>query len=347
MNSKLKIKLIASLVLISLVIVLIRVAKKDAAKPVADGLNTQLPSPRAPKDSWWGKMDFYKQAEQDSARYISRKNEDRKGEAAQRPDSSAAGVYSGLAGLREVLRHPAEPPAAVPAQRQVLGPAPPLPLLLGAAPAQPLLSSTAAVPPRLPDPELQQLSVMLDKVMAIQHAEQATASPQTSFLHGPSSQAPSPPGSLTLDTATAMEAITETEGTLTSGSVIALRISADVVWHGLFIPRNTLVYGIGALENERLHIRVHSIRMGDLLCSVSLEAYDLDGIEGIYVPGSLGRDASKASADEAINGLNGTYDPTIGGQAANAGIQTLKSLFSKKVKEVRVTVRAGYAVLLK
>ena len=147
---------------------------------------------------------------------------------------------------------------------------------------------------------------------------------------------------------TAIEAVTETEGTLTSGSVIALRITADAHWHGLHIPANTLIYGIGTLENERLRIRVRSIRMGDVLCSVSLEAYDLDGVAGIYVPGSLGRDAAKASADEAIGGLNtGTYDPALGGQAANAGIQTLKNLSSKKVREVRVTVPAGYVVLLK
>jgi hypothetical protein len=34
-------------------------------------------------------------------------------------------------------------------------------------------------------------------------------------------------------------------------------------------------------------------------------------------------------------------------QAANAGIQAAKSLISKKVKLVKVTVKAGYKILLK
>jgi len=34
-------------------------------------------------------------------------------------------------------------------------------------------------------------------------------------------------------------------------------------------------------------------------------------------------------------------------QATNAGIQAAKGLFSKKIKLVRVTVKAGYKILLK
>jgi hypothetical protein len=342
MNRKLSFLLAAPLVVVPLITLLAWSAGvgKGAAKqtpPATGGLNTQLPAPQPPNDSWWGKIDFYKQAEEDSARYTSRKAEDRKAIAAQGPDSSAARVYSSLARLQQALGHPAA--AAVPARDALpapaqLAPPPPVPGLSRWPP--PALPRTA--PPPAPDPDLQQLSAMLDKVMAIQHPGQLKAPvPATA-----------PQETITLDTGAAIEAITETEGTLTSGSVIALRVSADVRWRGLFIPANTLVYGTATLENERLHIRIRSIRMGDMLCSVSLEAYDLDGMAGIYVPGSLGRDAAKASAEEAIGGLTlGAYDPGAGAQAAGAGIQAMKSLLSRKVKQVRVTVREGYAVLLK
>ncbi len=42
-----------------------------------------------------------------------------------------------------------------------------------------------------------------------------------------------------------------------------------------------------------------------------------------------------------------TLDPSIGAQAAGAGIQAAKTLLSRKVKLVKVTVKAGYKVLLK
>jgi Protein of unknown function (DUF3714). len=40
-------------------------------------------------------------------------------------------------------------------------------------------------------------------------------------------------------------------------------------------------------------------------------------------------------------------DPSLAAQAANTGIQAAKSLLSKKAKIVRVTLKAGYKVLLK
>jgi hypothetical protein len=40
-------------------------------------------------------------------------------------------------------------------------------------------------------------------------------------------------------------------------------------------------------------------------------------------------------------------DPSLGAQAASAGIQAAKTLISKKVKLVKVTVKAGYQVLLR
>jgi len=41
-----------------------------------------------------------------------------------------------------------------------------------------------------------------------------------------------------------------------------------------------------------------------------------------------------------------SLDPSIGAQAAGAGIEAAKSLFSKKVKLIKATVNAGLQVLL-
>ena len=79
-----------------------------------------------------------------------------------------------------------------------------------------------------------------------------------------------------------------------------------------------------------------------------LQVYDLDGLPGIHIPGALSRDVLKQSADQGVSSLNIlNIDPSVGAQAANAGIQTVKAFTGRKVKQVRVTVRAGYRVLLK
>jgi len=41
-----------------------------------------------------------------------------------------------------------------------------------------------------------------------------------------------------------------------------------------------------------------------------------------------------------------SLDPSIGQQAASVGIEAAKGLFSKKAKLIKVTVKAGYKVLL-
>jgi hypothetical protein len=108
------------------------------------------------------------------------------------------------------------------------------------------------------------------------------------------------------------------------------------------------LYGVASLSGERLTVHVSSIRVGQAIVPVSLDVYDLDGLAGIRVPGAISRDVSKASADEALSGLGlASLDPSLGAQAASAGFQFAKSLASRKVRLVRVTVPAGYRVLLK
>ncbi len=74
----------------------------------------------------------------------------------------------------------------------------------------------------------------------------------------------------------------------------------------------------------------------------------MDGLAGIYIPGSITSDVAKQSTDNmlqsvALNSLNSS----VGAQAASAGIEAAKTLLSKKVKLVKVQVKAGYKILLK
>ena len=145
----------------------------------------------------------------------------------------------------------------------------------------------------------------------------------------------------------AIAAVIDETQTLISGATVKLRLTQDVYINGLLVPKNTFVFGMGEVSGERLKIQVKDIRYGNNIFPVSLSVYDMDGIEGIKVPGAITRDAAKEGADQAIQSLQlMDMNPSLASRAAGAGIETIKGLLGKKAKLVRVTVKAGYPVLL-
>lgn len=145
-----------------------------------------------------------------------------------------------------------------------------------------------------------------------------------------------------------MLAVVHGEQILTVGSVIKLRLLQDVFVNGERIPVGSFVFGNAAIDNERLKVAISSIQYHNYLYPVALTVFDMDGLEGIYIPGSLGRDVIKQSADQGLQSVGGlSFDPSLKAQAVAAGVGAAKGLLSKKIKQVRVTVKAGYRVLLK
>ncbi len=135
---------------------------------------------------------------------------------------------------------------------------------------------------------------------------------------------------------------------LIAGSTVKLLLDNSITVKGISVPYNTYVYGTASMNNERLKISISSIQYQGNILPVSLEVYDIDGLAGIYVPGSISRDVGKQSTDQAVNSIGiTTFDPSLTAQATSAGIQAAKTLMSKKVKLIKVTVKAGYRVFLK
>lgn len=136
--------------------------------------------------------------------------------------------------------------------------------------------------------------------------------------------------------------------TLVSGAIVKLRLTSDIYINGTLVPKDNFVFGMANLNGERLSIKIDNIRYRHSIFPVSLGVFDLDGIDGIHIPGAISRDVAKQSGSNALQGISmTTVDPSIGAQAATAGIELSKSLLGKKVKLVKVTVKAGYQVILK
>lgn len=150
------------------------------------------------------------------------------------------------------------------------------------------------------------------------------------------------------DSLNSIPAVIHETQALVNGSTVKLRLVNDIYISGILIPKDNFIFGTADLNGERLGIKINSIRYRNSLFPVALSAYDMDGMSGIYIPGAITRDVAKQSADRAAQQIGfPTLDPSIGAQAASAGIEAAKTLISRKVKLVKVTVKAGYQILLR
>lgn len=225
------------------------------------------------------------------------------------------------------------------------------------------------------DPEMQQISGMLEKILDVQHpqrvqeklrdlqsqrregllsvAPQRQDDPVTLLSAGALQGTANGFFSLEEETAAttlpanAISAVIHQDQVLVNGSTVKLRLTQDVTIGGVHIPKDNFLFGVASLSGERLGVKINSIRYGESLFPVELTVYDMDGLGGIYIPGAITRDVAKESAARSTQGIGLTsLDPSLGAQAAGAGIEAARTLFNKKVKLVKVTVKAGYRVLL-
>lgn len=142
-------------------------------------------------------------------------------------------------------------------------------------------------------------------------------------------------------------AVVEETRTVVSGSELKLRLTEDIYVNGMLIPSGYLVSGTCSLEGERLQVMVTGIQYRNYQLPVSLTVYGLDGMKGVWIPGTIGRDAAKDGADRAMQSMQFmSMDPSLLAQSAGAGIEAVKGIFSKKAKLIKVIVKAGHPLLL-
>jgi len=145
----------------------------------------------------------------------------------------------------------------------------------------------------------------------------------------------------------AIKAIVYTGGQFVSGATIQLMLEEDLYLNGNLVPKGSSVFGVGDVTNERMKVRVTSIGVGQLVFRVDMSVFDLDAQEGISAPGAITRNEVKDGTANALQSMNvGMLDPSLGAQAASAGIETAKSLMTKKAKMVYANIPAGHHVLL-
>ncbi|MCQ4875658.1 conjugative transposon protein TraM [Butyricimonas paravirosa] len=141
-------------------------------------------------------------------------------------------------------------------------------------------------------------------------------------------------------------------GENTGSQKVQLRLLENIRVGNLVIPRNTLITGSAKLSAERIEIVVNSIKyMGDII-PVSLKICDVDGLEGLNCPGSVERTTAKeiggnigGSVGTSIN-LGSNAGEQVVADVSRSVIQGVTNYIGKKIKMVKVSLKANYNVLI-
>ena len=78
----------------------------------------------------------------------------------------------------------------------------------------------------------------------------------------------------------AIRAAIDADQVITAGAVVRLRLLKPMQVARYVLPTNTVVFGVAAIEGQRLSITVKSIESGGSIIPVQLTAHDTDGQPG-------------------------------------------------------------------
>jgi hypothetical protein len=186
------------------------------------------------------------------------------------------------------------------------------------------------------DPEIAQLSEMMDKIIAIQNPTLISEKIKDLPLK-------------TVDSSfKAIPAEVESTQRVKQGGLVKLKLLDSINYNGIIIPSGHLIFASCQITNQRLLLHIKNIRLGTSIIPVDLSVFAMDGLQGIDAPEA---ELAVAGADGTANAIQGmqliSMDQSIGAQAAGAGIQAAKGLFGKKLKKLKIKLQGGQPILLK
>lgn len=149
-----------------------------------------------------------------------------------------------------------------------------------------------------------------------------------------------------------ISAVIHDDQTVINGQTTRLRLTEPLMAGTMIIPENTIVTGVAKIQGERMDIQISSIEYQGTIIPVEMSTYDSDGQRGIYIPGSLEMNAAKEIMANMGNsvGTSFTMTESTGAQLTSdltkGAIQGLSAYMQKKIREVKVTLKSGYRVML-
>ena len=139
---------------------------------------------------------------------------------------------------------------------------------------------------------------------------------------------------------------------VTDGQTVRLRLLEPMAVADKIIPRNAVVVGAAKIQGERLAIEITSLEHNGTVIPVELEIYDTDGQPGIFIPNSMEMNAVREVAANMGGSLGSSINISTNAGAQLASdlgkglIQGTSQYIAKKMRTVKVHLKAGYRVML-
>lgn len=140
--------------------------------------------------------------------------------------------------------------------------------------------------------------------------------------------------------------------TVSDGQALRLRLLEPMVVDDRFIPKGTVLVGGTRIQGERLDIVINAVEYKGSVIPVELEVYDADGQQGILIPNSMEYDAVREIAANMGTSMNSSINISTDAGAQIASdlgkgvIQGVSGYISKKMRTVKITLKAGHKLLL-
>ena len=139
---------------------------------------------------------------------------------------------------------------------------------------------------------------------------------------------------------------------VTDGQAVRLRLLEPMAVADKIIPRNAVVVGTAKIQGERLDIEITSLEYSGTIIPVELAVYDTDGQPGIFIPNSMEMNAVREVAANMGGSLGSSINISTNAGAQLASdlgkglIQGTSQYIAKKMRTVKVHLKAGYKVML-
>jgi len=140
--------------------------------------------------------------------------------------------------------------------------------------------------------------------------------------------------------------------TLSDGQTVRLRILEPMNVKGTVVPRNSIITGASKIQGERLNISITSLEYAGTITTVELSVFDNDGQEGIFIPNSMESNAIKevvanmgSSLGSSIN-ISTNAGAQLASDLGKGAIQGTSQYIAKKMRTVKIHLKAGYKVML-
>lgn len=149
-----------------------------------------------------------------------------------------------------------------------------------------------------------------------------------------------------------ISAVIHDDQTVVDGQTTRLRLTEPLMAGTILIPENTILTGVAKIQGERLDIQISSIEYQETIIPVEMVTYDSDGQKGIHIPGSLEMNAAKEIIANMGNSVGTSFTMTqsagaqLSSDLSKGAIQGLSAYMQKKIKQVKVTLKSGYRVML-